>query len=317
MMALAFAAFLPVSFQNSAWAASFVQDAVISAPAGVTQLVYSTKYQRLVARVGQDSVYVINTSTGSKVRHDPVSAFTDLALSVDGGYVYASDYGGEWIGYGTPVGEHRVHRLSLAAGYWSTRNAYIAGSVESMGNGKLLMQSLDQWISFTVNRWSTAPDLTILNGTTGQWSGVYSGHMKYQNATGRVIHGNSGLSSQEITAFKVVDDELIQQETTGTYGSAQGFGGTSVLSSDGAVFYYGSLAVDANNVTRTLHVFPEWIYAASSIRAFGNGKVYGAHSGAVTFQLGYQTTVYGLGTDDNEFWAYDPAALKLRHYTRR
>jgi hypothetical protein len=315
-LALAFAALLP-AFHSGATAATFSQDAVISAPAGVTQLVYSAKHQRLVARVGQDSVYVINPSTGSKVRHLPVSAFTDLAMSVDGDYVYASDYGGENIGYGTPAGEHRVHRLSLVAGNWAVRNAYLAGSIESMGNGKLLMQSLDQWISFTINRWSSAPDLQILNGETGQWAGVYSGHMKYQVATGRMIHGNSGLSSQEITAFKVVGDDLVKQESTGTYGLAQGYGGTAVLSTNGAVFYYGRLAVDASNVRKILRTYPELIHAASGTRAFGNGKLYDAKSGAMTLQLGYETMVYGLGTDDNEFWAYDEAALKFRHYTRR
>ncbi|MFO1339726.1 MAG: hypothetical protein U1F53_16125 [Burkholderiaceae bacterium] len=315
--ALAVSAVLSASFQSNAFAATFTEDATIPAPAGVTQLVYSAKHQRLVARVGGESIYSVNPATGAKVRHAPVSGFTDMALSLDGDYVYASDYGGEWIGYGEPIGEHRVHRLSLSAGGWAIRNAYIAGSIESMGNGKLLMQSLDQWISFTVNRWGTGTDLAILNGAKGQWSGVYSGHMKYQSANSRVIHGNSGLSSQEITAFKVVNDQLVQQESTGIYGTAQGYGGTSVLSTDGAVFYYGSLAVDANNVTRTLRVFPEWIYAASGSRAFGDGQVYGAKTGAVTFKLGYQTTVYGLGTDDNEFWAYDPSALKFRHYTRR
>lgn len=296
-------------------AASFVQDAEIPAPAGVSQLVYSAKYQRLVARVGGESIYSINAVTGSKVRHPAVTQFTDLALSVDGDYVYASDFGGEnWDG---PHGEHSVHRLSLGVGNWAVRKAYVAGSVESMGNGKLLLQSTDQWISFTVNRWGTGTDLAILNDETRDYWAAYGGHMKYQVANARIIHGNSGSSSQEIAAFKVVDDEIVPQETTGTYGSAQGYGGTNVLSTDGMVFYYGSLAVDANNVARTLRVFPEWIYAASGSRAFGNGQVYGAKTGAVTFKLGYQTTVYGLGTDDNEFWAYDPTTLKFRHYTRR
>ena len=316
-VALASAALFSASFQGAAWAASFTEDASIPAPAGVSQLIYSPKHQRLVARVDQQYVYSINASTGAKVRHAPVSAFTDMSLSLDGDYVYVSDYGGEWIGYGEPVGEHRVHRLSLAAGNWAIRNAYIAGSIESMGNGKLLMQSLDQWISFTTNQWGTGTDLKILNGPTGDWAGVYYGQMRYQASTGRVIHGNSGLSSQEITAFKVVDDRLVQQESTGTYGSAQGYGGTTVLSTNGAVFYYGALAVNANNVSRTVRVYPEWIHAASGSRAFGNGKLYDAKSGLMTFRLGYDTTVYGLGADDNEFWAYDPSALKFRHYVRR
>jgi hypothetical protein len=317
LVALASATLFSVSFQGSAWAASFTEDASIPAPAGVTQLIYSTKYQRLIARAGGNYVYSINAGTGAKVRRLPVSSFTDMSLSLDGDYVYVSDYGGEWIGYGEPIGEHRVHRLSLAANAWAIRNAWIAGSVESMGNGKLLLQSLDQWISFTTNQWGTGTDLKMLNGPKGDWVGVYDGHMKYQASKGRVIHGNSGLSSQEITAFKVVDDHLVQQESTGTYGSAQGYGGTAVLSTNGAVFYYGALAVDANNVAHTLRVYPEWIYAASGIRAFGNGKLYDAKSGLLTLNLGYETTVYGLGTDDNEFWAYDPTALKFRHYVRR
>lgn len=315
-LALFSAALLSATLPGVAFAASFVQDAEIPAPAGVSQLVYSTKHQRLIARVGGDSIYSINPATGGKVRHAAVTEFTDLALSVDGDYVYASDFGGEtWAG---PVGEHSVHRLSLVAGNWAVRKAYVAGSVESMGNGKLLLQSTDQWITYTINRWGTSsPDLKILNDETQDFWAAYGGHMKYQAANSRIIHGNSGSSSQEIAAFKVVDDEIVEQETTGTYGSAQGYGGTTVLSTDGKAFYYGQLAVDANNVTRTLRVYPELIYAASGIRAFGNGRLYDARNGALTLQLGYDTTVYGLGTDDNEFWAYDPSALKFRHYTRR
>jgi hypothetical protein len=314
-LALFSAALFSTTLPGTAFAASFTQDAEIPAPAGVSQLVYSAKHQRLIARVGGGSIYSINTTTGSKTRHLPVTQFTDLAMSVDGDYVYASDFGGEsWDG---PYGEHSVHRMSLASGSWAARKAYVAGSVESMGNGKLLLQSTDQWISFTVNRWSaSSPDLAILNDDTRDYWAAYGGHMKYQAANARIIHGNSGSSSQEIAAFKVVNDEIVPQEATGTYGSAQGYGGTYVLSTNGAAFYYGQLAVDANNVTRTLRVYPELIYAASGIRAFGNGRLYDVKNGSMTLQLGYETTVYGLDTDDNQFWAYDPSTLKFRHYTR-
>ena len=86
-LALASAALFSTTIQGTAWAASFSEDASIPAPAGVSQLIYSAKHQRLIARVGQEYVYSINASTGAKVRRLPVSAFTDMALSVDGDYV--------------------------------------------------------------------------------------------------------------------------------------------------------------------------------------------------------------------------------------
>ena len=63
----------------------------------------------------------------------------------------------------------------------------------------------------------------------------YYGDMEYDPATGRIYHGNSGLSSCEINVRRVEGNTLITAGGTSSYGTAQNGGGTCVLSAGGKV----------------------------------------------------------------------------------
>src|SRR5262249_3814830 len=104
------------------------------------------------------------------------------------------------------------------------------------------------------------------------------------------------------------------QEGSGTYGSAQGYGQNVVLATDGSAFYYGALQVDALDVTHDLRAFPEKIYAANGSVAFGDGKYYDAHTGALLGMLPFSTTVSALNPSGDDFLAFDPASMTVHHF---
>ena len=68
----------------------------------------------------------------------------------------------------------------------------------------------------------------------------YEGNIQYDPKTGRIYHGNSNDSSAEIDVMTVSGNSLTYTQGTGVYGTAQNGGGTSVLSTDGAKFYFGA-----------------------------------------------------------------------------
>ncbi len=242
-----------------------------------------------------------------------------MSTSPSGRYVFAADYGGVYYGSGA-LPQSYVHRLDLSSNTWETKTAYIAGNIQAVSDDQFILKSLDQFVTFTNNLWGTGGAVVPINtpsGTywgPGYYPGVSSGDFRYDVTTGRLLHGNSGSSSQEITVFKIVGNDFQKWEGSGTYGSAWGYGGTVVLATDGSAFYYGALQVDPLDVTHNLRVFPEKIYAATGDIAFGNGNYYDARTGALLGSLGFQTTVYGLNPHDDDFWAYDAGTNTLRYF---
>lgn len=300
----------------------YINDQNIAFSSSASEIVYAPKSRKLVVRSGGTLVTVIDLDTMRKTAHQSTYQFTNMSLSPSGRSLFVADYGGENIGYGTPLHQSYVHRLNLDKGRWIVQKAYIAGGVQAVSDLKLLLKSKDQWVTFTNNVLTTEGELKPVNEPAGYWgpaayAGVYSGDFRFVPATGRLIHGNSGSSSQEIKAFRVVDDNFVGAESSGTYGSAQGFGGSTVLSNDGRTFYYGRLAVDANDVTFRKAVFPEVIHAATGTIAFGDGALYDATTTTMVRHLGFSTKVYGLNPAGEDFWAFDPAALLLRHFVPR
>jgi len=313
--------FATLSGVGSATAATGNYADVLDIPftGSVSELAYSPAMNKLAIRSGGTLVTVIDLNTLSKTAHQSKYQFTNMSLSPSGKTLFVADYGGENIGYGTPLNPSYVHRLNLDTGKWVAEMGYIAGDVQAVSDLKVLLKSNDQWVTFTNNTFTATGELKAVNDPSGYWgpawyAGVYSGNFRYVPGTGRLIHGNNGLSSQEIQAFKVVNNNFVRAEGSGTYGSAQGFGGTTTLSNDGHTFYYGRLAVDSNDVTFPKAVFPELIYAASGTVAFGNGALYDAATTIVIRHLGFSTTVYGLNPEGEDFWAFDPAAHLLRHF---
>jgi len=278
------------------------------------QLVYAASYSTLLAREVSGRIDVVDLATGQSTARMPTSQFVDMSLSPDGRYLYASDYGGENIGYSTPFSPSYVHRLDLADRSWAVKAAYIAGNIQVTSSDQFVLGTLDQWITFTLSSWGVGLDVTQLNSL---YAGVYSGDFRFDPRTQRLIHGNAGLSSQEIQAFEIVDQQIEVREGSGTYGSASGYGPSVALATDGSVFYYGALSVDAQDVTHNLRVFPEAIRAAFADIAFGQNAYYDAHTGSGISNLGFYGSVYGLNPSGGDFWVYDAGAERLRHLAPR
>ncbi len=305
---------------TAAIAAPYVELASMAAPSKAAQLIYSNKNQRLIIRNAASAIFTINLATQAVSTHFANVAFTDMALSPSGRYVFASDYGGENIGYSTPVGTHAVHRLDLETGLWESRSVYIAARVQALSDDHFIVKSQDQWVSFTLYQWGTGSAANALNKPSyanrpDYYAGVYYGEFRYEPASGRLLFGNNGSSSQELAAFKIVDNNFQKQESSGTYGSAQGYGGTVVLATDANALYYGKLKIDALDVTHNIKTFAELIYAANSAVAFGEKNYYDATTGSQIASLGFDTRVYGLDSAASDFWVYDAAGNALRHFS--
>ncbi len=293
-----------------------------TAPTNAIQMAFSSQYNSLIIKNSGSAIKVVNIAT-DKVSSTSLanSLFTGISITPSGRYVYAADYGGENIGYGSPSGTSYVQRLDLLTNTWQTKTAYIAGGIAATADDQFVLKSNDQWVTFTNNSWSQNPTAaTPLNTSSGYWGpgyypSVYSGNIVYDQITGRLIHGNSGESSQELQAFKIINDNFIRQEGSGTYGTAQGFGGSLTLANDSSALYYGRLQVDPLDVSHNLHVFPETIYAATGDFAFGNGDYYDAHTGLLLGSFGFHSTVYGLDKSGNNFWAFDSDNNTLHYFS--
>lgn len=295
---------------------SYVEIGSIGSPGSASQLIYASAYDKLILRNGGSAVIVLDLADGSTETFYSHTLFTDMSLSPSGRYVFVADYGNENIGYGTPQTPSYVGRLDLATGSWESKSAgsAVAYHVEAVDDDHFILTSLDQWITFTYDSWGTGTTITILTPGSSFFPIAYYGDVEYDGRTRRLIHGNSGLSSQEISAYKLSGNDFTRQETSGIYGSASYQGGTAVLAVDGSAFYYGALQVDALDVTHNRHIFPELIYAANGRAALGNGNYYDPASGALLGSLGFATTVYAPNRSGNDFWAYDPTSDMLRHF---
>ena len=107
----------------------------------------------------------------------------------------------------TPSHQHYVHRLDLATGSWEVKTAGLAGNIQATSSTAFVLKSMDQWVTFTYNAWGTGSGIAQLSTNTnmsfpGYYAVVYVGNFRYDARTDRLIHGNSGLSSQEIQAFE-------------------------------------------------------------------------------------------------------------------
>jgi hypothetical protein len=294
----------------------------IAPPTGVAQLIYSPTYNILVLKNSVSAIATIDLGSLNTTIHFSNTNFTDMAISPSGRYVFGADYGGENIGYGTPYSTSYVHRLDLSTLLWdSAESAYIAGNVQAVADDQVVLKSIDQLITFTNDQWSGGSAMTVLNAPTpsftpGYYAAVYEGDFRYLSSSARLLHGNSNESSQEIQAFRLSSDNFVKQEGSGTYGSAQGYGGAVALATDESAFYYGALQVDPLDVSHNLRVFPEVIYAATGQIAFGASSYYDAHTGQTLGSLGIDATAYGLNSVDSDFWAFDSSNNLLRHFVR-
>lgn len=284
---------------------------------GVTQLLYANKYNALIARNSGSAIGIINLANKTVVSvRQATGSFTDMDITASGRYIYVADYGGENIGYGTPLNTSYVHRLDLESKSWAKKpTAQIAGRIAAVSDNRFVLSSLDQWVTFSYQDIGTGPSTVMLNTAGPYWNayyaGVYRGQIKADLKHGRLIHGNSGLSSQEVTAFTLVNNEFSKKESSGTYGSASGYGENVVLSNDYSGVYYGRLKVDPLDVRYNQVVFPEVIYGATGDVAFGGANYYDAKTGALLGSYGFKTTVIAVNPNGQDFWALDQDRKQL------
>ncbi len=280
------------------------------APVAAAQLSYSKQYGLLFLRNSGSEIQVVDATTHNQIDlHVANQQFTDMDLDPTGQYLYAADWGGVSTGYGTLINPHYVHRYNLASRQWETKRSFVdTYKIEAIDPDRVALLESDQWVDINLERWGNGSTMTHLASGFGD----YYGDIEYDAATGRIYHGNSGSSSREINVLQLVGDTLTYAMGTGTYGTAQTGGGTSVLSLNGSTFYYGALQVDALDVTHNLRTFPQLIYAATDSLAFGTSATYNAQTGATLGSFGYYTTVYGLNPSGSDLWSY--ANGTLYHY---
>ena len=277
-------------------------------------MAFSNQYDLIFVRDGTQDIRVFNVATKSEISiEDARYAFTDFALSPSGRYLYAADYGGTNIGYGTPSNPSYVDRFDMVTDTWSVAKApAIAYQIKVVDDSHVLLQQEDQWINITLNTYNPGSMTQLASVGT-----FYEGLMQYDPNTGRVYHGNSDDSSNEIDVMTVSGGtSLTHTQGTGIYGTAQGHGGTAVLSTDGSRFYYGNLQVAASNVTQNLNSFPENIYSADANFAFGNGDYYNPSTATLAGSFSYATTVYAQGPNGHDVWAVQTSGstATLHHY---
>lgn len=287
-----------------------------AAPGGVSQLAYSSDTNQLMVRNSASAIKVVDLTSQNIVSTEMANArFTDMSLSPSGTVLYAADYAGENIGYGEPLGQHYVHRLDLATNTWATQTTDgVAGRIETVDDQRFILQSTDQWIDFGVKQWGTSGAVNNV-GNVISWS-MYSGDIQYDVTHSRVIHGNSGISSPELNAFKLTGNTLTSQEGSGTYGAAYrpGAGGAALLSSNDSYVYYGSLQFDPLDVGALLRVFPEPIVGANSKYAFGANNYYNQQTGALIGSLGGSYSAFAFSRTSDDFWAFDGSTNQLVHF---
>lgn len=273
-----------------------------AAPTNATMMAFSPQAGVLVLKNSESAVAVIEIETRQSSLRLAQTGFTDIALSPSGRYIFAAD----------PGATSYIHRLDLSDMTWDVRTGSYMAQVQAVSDTQILLSTASQWVTFANDEWGSLSTLIPL--CPPYYAVVYAGDFRYDVRTGRLLHGNSGSSSQEIQAFKIVDNNFVRQEGSGIYGTAQGYGGTVVLATDGSAFYYGSLQVDPLDVSHNTRVFPEKIYAANGRIALGDRNVYHARTGALLGALPFRTTVYAMNPEGEDFWAYDALTTTLHRF---
>jgi hypothetical protein len=275
------------------------------------QIVHSPKHKLLfVSTPHKVSVYDLaaDKTIGTREAKD---LFTDMSLAPDQGALFVADYGGTRVGYGTPIKPSHVHRFDPVARRWEDRQApKIAYRIEAVDPFRVLLLEQDQRVSVTLNKWETdGAGVRELARTESN----FHGDMEYDPRTGRIYHGNSGSSSHEISVRVLEGNTIGHVQTTATSGAANK-GGSVVLSQDGSRFYYGSLQVNAADVTKNLQTFPEIIFAASRDVAFGSPTYYHAATGSKLGAFPFRPAAITVSPDGASVWVIDGGKNVARQF---
>jgi hypothetical protein len=292
------------------------------------KVVFSSKHN-ILAAMGPSHVALYDAKSNKLLGTQKAKKlFSDLSLAPDESALFVADFGGENIGYSTPLEPSRVHRYDFAKQSWEDREApKIAYRIEAIDGLRVILLEQDQWVHASVNKWETdgvgIRELSRLGGG-------YYGDIEYDPRNGRLYHGGTGSSSQEILVQKLLGSKLKQETSTGTYGSASGGGPTLALSHSGTHLYYGNLQFDVTDFKNVTQKYPETIHAASRDIAFGRKSYYRTTTGSklgdfpialvdksktpAFYEVGGHPAI-AVGTDGQTVWAIEHGTMRVHKFT--
>jgi hypothetical protein len=284
----------------------------IPAPGNAVKLAFSQEHDLLFAMNAGSGIWVIDTKAEKPLGvRKPEHTFTDLSLSPGQEALFAADYGGEHTGYGTPLQPSYVHRYDLTARRWQSRKApKIAWKAEAVDAERVLLLEQDQWVELTLNRWDAAQSVKELARVRSD----YNGDIAYDPRTGRVYHGNRGISAPRVSVFALSHDTIKPKGGAdiklNTYGADE-----FTLSPDGDRVYYGPMQREALDPTNGTNSFPEGIAAASRDLAFAaTGVYYDANSAKKLDTVCPNVGAICVSPDGLSVWVYVSKPQEFRQY---
>jgi len=170
---------------------------------------------------------------------------------------------------------------------------------------------LNQWVNVYQANASTGSQLSTAGGG-------YNGSMDsanvtlLSNSTGtRMYRTETGISSIDLLAFDTSTDTItgIGGRGVGSYSTVPLF-----LNSSDSSLYVGNTRVDPNNISQTLGVFPENIYAATAddSLAFGQNNVYDPTWGNIIQPMPFHSTQLTIGDNGHYLYAWDGANNRVQ-----
>lgn len=284
-----------------------------ASPGSAVKMVYSEKYQLLFMMNSGSAIRVIDLATGKQISTRlSTNGFTDLDLSPSGNYLFAADFGGEEIGYGTAVDPSKVHRYNLKTRSWEGPFDCpgVVYRIEAVDDSRFITLSSDQWTDIQLLK-IDSNQVTSLSSIGGD----YEGDIEYDATTGRLFQGNSGISSAEVHVDRVSGDNLSAAESTPTYGPLGEYrDGRTTLATDGSVLYYGEVQLEGLDVTHIIRRFSEEIIAATGDLAISSTAVFDAATGVVKMHLGISDAIVAVSPTSDAFIAYSPTTGQLYRF---
>lgn len=286
-------------------------EATFPAFGNVREIEYSTAHDLLFVRNSGTEIRVIDATTGQLLEvREPIAKFWEMDLTPEGDFLFATDFRGT-SDYLEGTRTHHVHRYDLKRGIWTMAVASgVAAQVEAVTSELILMAGTDQHVVTTLHRYSASTsEMTLLSFSRS----VYGARIEYDHTTNRVYVGGFGSSSREVVVLKILNDELIQVESTDKSGLSQTAKGKIVLSPSGDVLYYGALQIEALDISNNLRSFREPIIAASNELAIAQGTLYDARSGERLEFIDESSEAHFISADLKHWWYFDPATDHVIH----
>ncbi len=278
------------------------------------QLEFSDRFELLLMRSEDGkSIKAIDVNTRQVVSTQTArEGFTDMSLTADGRYLFVADFSGSGLPGAPPGRPCFVRRFDCSSRTWVTLRApQYAFKVEAVSADRVLLQEENQHVDITLNTFDVDQSTMV---ELSRISGHYEGDIEFDARSGMIFHLDRGPARQ-IQVRRVVMDRIIAIESTLMYGSANGFGGTSVLSTDGLTLFYGRLQVEAADVINNLNTYSESIVAASSSVAFGEaGSFYDSRNGKLLGKISFPVGPIHVSANNRDVWIAEKTTGRVHRF---